>query len=350
VASLCRQGHTVFVETAAGVGAGFPDAQYLAAGAVLVPDHARIFEQADLVIKVKEPLPEEYPLLRPGLILFTYLHLAASQSLTEAICASGATAIAYETIQVGRRLPLLEPMSEIAGRMAPIVGGYHLAKFQDGAGVLLSGAPGVLPGKVLILGGGISGFSAAKVAAGLGADVSIFEVDLDRIQTIENLLPHVRVLYASPDLLKNYLTHADLVIGAVLIPAAKAPRLIQKQDLALMKPGSVIIDIAIDQGGCVETSRATTHQDPTYIESGIVHYGVANMPGAYPRTATLALSNATRKYIDLLSNHSLEEACALQPSLKKGISIYQGQLVCETVAAAHGLPVCSLPRNIAEGS
>ena len=335
---LVKRGHAVIVECQAGAGSGYPDADYAHAGATLVDSHAAVFEQADLIVKVKEPLPEEYPLLRPGQILFTYLHLAADRALTEALMKSGVTGIAYETIEVNRRLPLLEPMSEIAGRMSILVGGYFLAKHHGGSGTLLGGVPGVLPGKVVVLGGGVSGINAARMAIGLGADVTILEVDLERMRFLDITLHTSHTLYSSESHLMDLLPSVDLLIGAVLVPGAKAPRLISREMLRCMRPGSVLVDIAIDQGGCAETSHPTTHDNPVFVEEGVTHYCVANMPGAYARTATQALTNVTHRYIELLADHGVAEACRLQPALTGGINIQGGNITCQAVAAAHGMP------------
>src|SRR6266404_899375 len=335
---LIKRGHRVIVERSAGTGAGYPDADYDAAGATLVSDHAAVFEQADLVVKVKEPQPSEYPLLRPGQILFTYLHLAASPPLIEALIKSGVTALAYETVEVNGRLPLLEPMSEIAGRMSILVGGYFLAKHFGGSGVLLGGVPGVLPGKVVVLGGGASGINAARMAQGLGADVTILEVDLERMRFLDITMDNAHTLYSSEAHLHDLMATTDLLIGAVLLPGAKAPKLITRQMLRKMKPGSVVVDIAIDQGGCMETSRPTTHLDPVYVEEGVTHYCVANMPAAYARTATQALTNITGRYVGLLADLGLDGACKKQPALLGGVNTRDGILTIQAVAEAHGLP------------
>jgi len=335
---LARRGHTVVVERGAGMGAGFPDLEYEHAGAKFVDSHAAVFDQADLVVKVKEPLPNEFGLLRPGQLLFTYLHLAASKLLTQALVKSGVTALAYETVEVNRRLPLLEPMSEIAGRMSVLVGGYFLGKHFGGSGVLLGGVPGVLPGKVVVLGGGTSGINAARMAQGVGADVTILEVDLERMRFLDITLHTAHTLYSSESHLLELLPHVDLLIGAVLVPGARAPKLISREMLARMRPGSVLVDIAIDQGGCAETSRATTHQMPVYVEEGVAHYCVANMPGAYARTATQALTNVTYRYIETLADHGLAEACRLQPALISGLNVMKGKVTHKAVADAHGLP------------
>ena len=300
---LTRRGHEVVVERGAGTGAGYPDAQYEQAGAKLVNSPAAVFEKADLIVKVKEPLPPEFKLLRPGQMLFTYLHLAADKSLTETLMKSGATCIAYETLEVNRRLPLLEPMSEIAGRMSVLVGGYFLAKHFGGSGMLLGGVPGVLPGKVVVLGGGSSGINAARMAQGLGADVTILEVDLERMRFLDITLHTAHTLYSNEAHLVELLPEVDLLIGAVLVPGAKAPKLITREMLRRMHAGSVLVDIAIDQGGCAETSRPTTHHDPVFVEEGVTHYCVANMPGAYARTATQALTNVTYRYIETLADY-----------------------------------------------
>jgi alanine dehydrogenase len=275
--------------------------------------------------------------LRRGQILFTYLHLAASKSLTEALLKSGVTAIAYETIQVDHRLPLLEPMSEIAGRMSVVMGANFLAKYNGGSGVLLGGVPGVLPGRVVVVGGGTSGVNAARMAAGLGADVTILDVDLERLRYLDLSIINANTLYSSEANLLELMPECDLLIGAVLLPGAKAPKLITRQMLRRMKPGSVLVDISIDQGGCVETSRPTTHLDPVYVEEGVTHYCVANMPAAYARTATQALTNVTFRYLELLADHGLQGACKKQPALIGGINTRDGRLTCKAVAEAHGL-------------
>lgn len=334
---LIKRGHQVLVEKNAGSGAGYPDDDYVQAGASLVTEHAAVFAKSDLVVKVKEPLPSEYGLLRPGQLLFTYLHLAADKQLTMALMKSGVTGLAYETLEVNRRLPLLEPMSEIAGRMSILVGGYFLAKHFGGSGVLLGGVPGVLPGKVVVLGGGSSGINAARMAQGLGADVTILEVDLERMRFLDITLHTAHTLYSNEAHLLELLPSVDLLIGAVLVPGARAPKLIRRDMLRRMRPGSVLVDIAIDQGGCAETSRPTTHHDPVFVEEGVTHYCVANMPGAYARTATQALTNVTYRYIELLADSGLAEACQRQPALLSGINVMNGKLTHKAVAEAHGL-------------
>jgi alanine dehydrogenase len=334
---LTKRGHTVLVEKDAGVGTGYPDSDYTAAGAKMIDNPRDLFRQADMIVKVKEPLPTEYELLRKGQILFTYLHLAASRPLTEALLKSGVTGVAYETIQVGNRLPLLEPMSEIAGRMSVVMGAYFLAKHNGGSGVLLGGVPGVLPGRVVVLGGGTSGVNAARMATGLGADVTILEVDVERMRFLDMTMQSAHTLYSSEPHLHELMPSVDLLIGAVLVPGAKAPRLITREMLRQMRPGSVVVDIAIDQGGCVETSRPTTHLDPVYVEEGVIHYCVANMPAAYARTATQALTNNTYRYVELLADLGLKEACERQPALIGGINTMNGRLTHRAVAEAHGM-------------
>jgi len=343
---LQKRGHRVLIERGAGIGSGYEDKDYVAAGATLVDNHAEVFAQADLIVKVKEPLPEEYDLLRRGQLLFTYLHLAANRELTEALVKSGATCIAYETIEVNRRLPLLEPMSEIAGRMSIIMGGYFLAKHEGGAGVLLGGVPGVLPGRVVVLGGGSSGINAARMATGLGADVTILELDLERMRFLDITMHSAHTLFSSEAHLVELLPKVDLLIGAVLVPGARAPKLITREMLRIMRPGSVLVDIAIDQGGCAETSRATTHDHPTYIEEGVIHYCVANMPGAYARTATQALTNVTSRYLELLADSgTFAEATHRQPALLGGLNVFDGKITNLAVAEAHGMQ-CHDPASV----
>jgi alanine dehydrogenase len=337
VNQLTRHGHSVLVEKNAGAGSGYPDETYTRAGAEIVDQAKDVFARADMIVKVKEPLEAEFPLLRKGQILFTYLHLAASKPLTEALLKSGVTGVAYETIQVDNRLPLLEPMSEIAGRMAVVMGAYFLAKHNGGSGVLLGGVPGVLPGRVVVLGGGTSGVNAARMATGLGADVKIMDVDLDRMRFLDMTMKNAHTLFSSEANLHDLMPGCDLLIGAVLLPGAKAPKLITRAMLKKMKPGSVLVDIAIDQGGCAETSRPTTHLDPVYVEEDVTHYCVANMPAAYARTATQALTNVTYRYVELIADLGLEGACKKQPALIGGINTRDGRLTCRAVAEAHGL-------------
>jgi alanine dehydrogenase len=334
---LTRHGHSVLVERNAGLGSGYPDQDYVKAGAEIVEQAKEVFARADMIVKVKEPLKAEFPLLRRGQILFTYLHLAASKSLTEALLKSGVTGVAYETIQVDHRLPLLEPMSEIAGRMSVVMGANFLAKYNGGSGVLLGGVPGVLPGRVVILGGGTSGVNALRMAKGLGADATILDIDVERLRFLDVAMDNLHTLYSNEANLDDLMPDCDLLIGAVLLPGAKAPKLITRAMLRKMKRGSVFVDISIDQGGCAETSRPTTHLDPVYVEEGVTHYCVANMPAAYARTATQALTNVTYRYVELLADLGLEAACKKQPALIGGINTRDGRLTCKAVAEAHGL-------------
>src|SRR6266536_2316027 len=332
-----RRGHSVVVEKNAGIGSGYADEAYVKAGAEIVDGAKEVFARADMIVKVKEPREAELPLLRKGQILFTYLHLAASKPLTEALLKSGVTAVAYETTQIIHRLPLLEPMSEIAGRMSVVMGANFLAKYNGGSGVLLGGVPGVLPGRVVVVGGGTSGVNAARMAAGLGADVTILDVDLERLRYLDLAMGETNTLYSSEANLHELMPDCDLLIGAVLLPGAKAPKLITRAMLKKMKPGSVLVDISIDQGGCAETSRPTTHLNPVYVEEGVTHYCVVNMPAAYAHTATKMLTNVTNRYIELLADLGLEGACEKQPALIGGINTRDGRLTCRAVAEAHGL-------------
>ncbi len=335
---LVQDGHKVLIQAGAGVGSGYEDAAFVAAGAHIVSKAEEVWA-AQMVIKVKEPIESEYGFLRDDLILFTYLHLAANRALTDRLIESGTTGIAYETVQVGRRLPLLEPMSEIAGRMSTMVGAFYLSKALGGKGVLLGGVPGVLPGHVLVLGGGTAGINAGRVAAGMGAEVTILEVDLEKMRFLDiTLHSTTHTLYSNEQNLLDVLPSVDLLIGAVLLPGAKAPKLIRREMLRNMKPGSVFVDIAVDQGGCAETTRPTTHDEPTFVEEGIVHYCVANMPGAFSRTATQALNNATISYAQKIANLGVEQALAQVQELRPGLNTYQGKLTCQAVAEAHDLP------------
>ncbi len=335
---LVRQGVDVLVETGAGVGAAYADAEYLAAGAELVDSASEIFSRSGIIVKVKEPQPGEVAMLCDGQILFTYLHLAADRRLTESLIATGATAIAYETVQIGRRLPLLEPMSEVAGRMSVMVGAYYLAKHAGGRGTLLGGVPGVLPGNVVILGGGTCGTNAAKVATGIGADTTILEVSSERMTWLDTAMPTARTLYSSESALLEILPRTDLLIGAVLVPGARAPKLVTREMLGLMREGTVLVDIAVDQGGCIETTRPTTHENPVFTEEGVIHYCVANMPGAFARTATQALTSVTLPYVQLLATAGLEAACFRAPELVGGVNCFRGVLTREEIGEAHDLP------------
>lgn len=346
VRMLVSAGHQVLVQQGAGLGSGFTDEQYQHVGAKLVATSADAWS-ADLVVKVKEPIPSEYAYLRPGLLLFTYLHLAADRPLTDRLLASGTIGLAYETVQVGKRLPLLEPMSEIAGRMSTVVGAHYLSKAQGGKGVLLGGVPGVLPGKVLVIGGGTAGVNAGRMATGLGAEVTILEVDLEKMRFLDiSLHSTAHTLYSNEQNLIEELPSVDLLIGAVLLPGAKAPKLIKRGMLHEMRPGSVFVDIAIDQGGCAETSHATTHEAPVYVEEDVIHYCVANMPGAYARTATQALTNVTLPYAVHLADLGFAGALQRLPELRAGVNTWEGKLTCQGVAEAHGLPYAALPATL----
>lgn len=348
VGELVNRGHQVFVQSGAGEGSSYLDDQFQAQGAVMVPDAEALFRAAELIVKVKEPQESEIALLEPRHTLFTYLHLAASQTLTESLMATGCTAIAYETLEVNKRLPLLEPMSEIAGRMSAIVGSYHLAKHAGGRGILLGGVPGVAPGRVVVIGGGTAGVNAARVAAGIGADVTILEVDFDRMRFLDITMEGARTVYSSEANLSEMLPRVDLLIGAVLVPGAKAPKLITRKMLRLMPEESVFVDIAVDQGGCSETTRPTTHCSPTYVEEGVTHYCVANMPGAYARTATQALSNVTQRWVALLASEGIRGACKKNPEFLSGLNCFNGHLTSPPVAEAHELPLVLPSEALAE--
>lgn len=334
---LTARGHSILVQKNAGVGSGYPDEDYTKAGAEIVDLAQDVFARADMIVKVKEPLPAEFSLLRKGQILFTYLHLAASKALTEALLKSGVTGVAYETIQVNGKLPLLEPMSEIAGRMSTVMGASYLAKHFGGSGVLLGGVPGVLPGRVVVIGGGTAGVNALRMARGLEAEVTILDIDVERLRFLDLVMDNVRTQFSNEANLVDLIPDCDLLIGAVLLPGAKAPKLIKREMLRQMKRGSVFVDIAIDQGGCAETSRPTTHDNPVYVEEGVTHYCVANMPAAYARTATQALTNVTLRYVQLLADLGLEGACRKVPALTGGINTREGKLTCQAVADAHGM-------------
>ncbi len=339
VEELHRSGNRVLIQAGAGQGSGISDEHYAAHGAEIVLTAADVWRQADLIVKVKEPLPVEWPLMRAGQVVFTYFHFAADEKLTRAVMESGVVAIAYETIRDARGgLPLLTPMSEVAGRMSIQEGAKFLERPFDGRGILLGGVPGVLPANVVILGGGIVGANAAKVAAGLGANVTILDVNLDRLRYLDDVMPrNVTTLYSDRHNILDALARADLLIGAVLIPGAKAPRLVRAEDLKRMLPRAVIIDVAIDQGGCVETSRPTTHSHPTYIVDDVVHYCVTNMPGAVGRTSTYALTNVTLPYVLQLARKGVEKALADSPPLQAGLNISKGKVTNPAVAETFGL-------------
>ncbi len=337
--ALVAAGHQVLVEKGAGIGSGFTDGQYTTVGATIAPDAEATWAGSDLIVKVKEPIESEWPRIRAGQVLFTYFHFAADERLTQAHIASGAVCIAYETVELpSRELPLLTPMSEVAGRMAVQEGAKYLERVHGGRGLLLGGVPGVKPAKVVILGGGVVGTNAAKIAAGMGARVVILDVSLERLRYLSDVMPaNVQLIFSNRHNVLEQIAAADLVIGGVLITGATAPRLIRKEDLKVMRPGAVIVDVAIDQGGCVETIHATTHEDPIYLVDGIIHYGVANMPGGVPRTSTLALTNATFPYVMELANKGWRQAIKDNAALRKGLNIADGKVTYKGVAEAFGL-------------
>ena len=337
---LVKRGHTVYVQHTAGENSGFPDSAYETVGAKILPSINDVYQTAEMIVKVKEPIVVEYPLVRKGQLVFTYFHFASDEKLTLAMMDSGSVCLAYETVEnPDGTLPLLIPMSEVAGRMSIQEGARFLEKPQGGKGILLGGVPGVKPARVLVLCGGIVGYNAALMAAGMGADVTIADISLPRLRHLEEIMPaNVRTLYSSTHNIETELPATDLVIGAVLIPGAKAPHLITKEMLGLMKPSSVLVDVAIDQGGCFETSHPTTHADPVYTVDGIVHYCVANIPGAVPQTSTLALTNATLPYVLELADKGWKEACKEDKTLYLGLNIIEGQIAYPAVAEAFGLP------------
>jgi alanine dehydrogenase len=339
VEELVQRGHKVLVQAGAGLGSGLADHAYLQAGAELVANGEDIFQNADLIVKVKEPQPSEFPAIRKGQTIFTYFHFAADRKLTEAMLASGASCLAYETLRDAQgRLPLLTPMSEVAGRMSIQEGAKYLERPQMGRGILLGGVPGVAPAHITILGGGIVGTNAARIAAGFRADVAILDVNLDRMRYLDDVMPpNVNVLFSDRYTIREQLRLADLVIGAVLIPGAKAPYLVRGEDLRLMKPGSVIIDVAIDQGGCVETSRPTTHKQPTYMVDDVLHYCVTNMPGAVGRTSTFALCNVTLPWIVQIAQSGVDRAISDSKPIRDALNIHRGQVTNEAVAQTFGL-------------
>ena len=340
VAELVKRGHTVYIQAGAGANSGFSDEEYITAGAKTLPTIEETYAIADMIVKVKEPIAPEYKLIKKGQVVFTYFHFAADKELTEAMIESGATCIAYETVEKpDRSLPLLIPMSEVAGRMSIQEGARFLEKPQGGKGKLMGGVPGVRPARVLILGGGIVGTNAAQMAAGMGAEVMIADVNLTRLRYLSEVLPkNVKTLYSSTRNIEMELPTIDLVVGSVLIPGDKAPHLITKEMLKLMKPGTVLVDVAIDQGGCFETSHPTTHSEPTYTVDGIVHYAVANIPGAVPFTSTMALTNATLPYTVALANKGWRQACKDDPALALGLNVVDGKVTYKAVADVFGLP------------
>ncbi len=346
VEMLRQHGHRVLVQAGAGEGSGFSDEEYARSGAEILPTAAEVWNNAEMIMKVKEPRPEEYGFLREDLLLFTYLHLAAEEELTHELLKRKVAAVAYETVELADgRLPLLTPMSEVAGRMAVQVGAHYLEKAHGGRGKLLGGVPGVLPAQVTIIGGGVVGTNAAKIALGMGAHVVIIDKNIDRLRYLEDVLHgNLTTLASNPLNIANAVQRADLVIGAVLIHGARAPKLVTREMVSTMKPGSVIVDVAIDQGGCVETSKPTTHSNPTYEVDGVIHYGVTNMPGAVPRTSTYALSNATLPYALMLADHGLAEAVRRNAALAKGVNTYRGAITYPAVAEAFGLEYTPLEK------
>lgn len=344
VREFVAMGHTVVIQRGAGDGSSMPDGEYAGAGAEMVGRAEEVFARAELLMKVKEPQPSEIEMLAPGRVLFTFLHLAPDRALTEALAASGVVGIAYETVEFdGGELPLLAPMSEVAGRMAAQVGAEYLAKPKGGRGVLMGGVPGVPPAEVIVLGAGVVGTNAAYVAAGMGAGVTVLDIDLDRLRYLDEIWGNrVRTMYSKRHNVELAVRGADLVIGAVLLPGARTPHLVTREMLADMKAGAVVVDVSVDQGGCVETSRPTTHAEPTFVLDGVVHYGVSNMPGAMPNTSTLALTNATLRYGLAIAGKGWRRASAEDPALARGVNVAAGAVTYAPVAEAHGLPCVPL--------
>lgn len=338
VKSYVSAGHDVYIEKGAGEGSGLSDAEYIAAGAKILPDADAVWKTADMIVKVKEPMPVEYDKMRAGQLLYTYFHFAADQELTQACLKQKVAALAYETVAVDNSLPLLKPMSEVAGRMASLMGAVYSSRQYGGQGLLSTGVPGVAPAEVVVVGGGVVGANAARVAAGLGCAVTILDINLNRLEYLGEIMPaNVTPLYSDPVTLEKKLKTADIVIGAVLIPGAVAPKLISKEHLKLMKSGAVLVDVAIDQGGCIETSHPTTHSEPTYIVDGVVHYCVANMPGAFARTSTFALNNATLPFGLELANKGVVRACKESDALRQGLNMYHGKITFLPIADAFNL-------------
>lgn len=346
---LVKRGHTVYIETTAGLGSGFSDDQYVGAGAKILKTAAEVFSIAEMIMKVKEPIESEYTLIKKDQLVFTYFHFASYEPLTHAMIKSRAVCLAYETVEkADRSLPLLVPMSEVAGRMAIQEGAKYLEKPMKGRGILLGGVPGVKPAKVLVLGGGVVGTNAAKIAAGMGADVTIMDVNLPRLRYLDDVMPkNVHTMMSNEYSIRELVRDHDLIIGGVLIPGAKAPKLITRDMLKTMRPGTVLVDVAVDQGGCIETCRPTTHEDPTYIIDDVVHYCVANMPGAVPYTSTLALTNATLPYAIKLANEGWKKACAHDAELKKGLNVINGEVVYKAVAEAFNLVFTPVEKYLA---
>ncbi|CCG99608.1 alanine dehydrogenase [Fibrella aestuarina BUZ 2] len=344
VAELRKHGHTVYVQVNAGVGSGFEDGEYIAAGAQMLPTIEDVYGIAEMIMKVKEPIAQEYNLIKENQLLFTYFHFASSEELTHAMIERKAICLAYETVEkTDRSLPLLVPMSEVAGRMAIQEGAKYLEKPQKGRGILLGGVPGVKPAKVLVLGGGIVGTQAARMAAGLGAHVTLMDISLPRLRYLADVMPaNVDTMMSNDYNIREEVQQADLIVGAVLIPGAKAPHLVTRDMLKLMRPGTVLVDVAVDQGGCIETCRPTTHEDPTYVIDDVVHYCVANMPGAVPYTSTVALTNATLPYALQLANKGWQQACRDNAELRLGLNVVGGKIVYKGVADAFGLPLTTV--------
>lgn len=343
VQALKTDGHRVLIQRGAGIGSGISDEEYVAVGAQIIDTAQQVWSDSEMIVKVKEPMQAEYPLIKDDQIIYTFFHLAAEPELTQVLLKKQVSAVAYETIQVGHTLPLLKPSSEVAGRMSVQVGAYCLEKHQGGKGILLGGVTGVPRGKVAIIGGGVAGMNAAKMAVGVGADVVVIDNNLERLEYLDDVfLGRIQTLFSTPHNVAQAVIEADLVIGAVLIAGAKAPKLVKREHISQMGKGSVIVDIAIDQGGCVETMHATTHDNPTFMVDGVVHYGVANMPGAVARTSTFALSHATLTYMRILAEFGVVQGCRRSAPLKLGLNTFKGHITYEAVAQAHGLPFVAL--------
>lgn len=338
VKELVKDGYSVYVQMGAGEGSGFSDEDYASAGGSLLTSAEDVYEIAEMIVKVKEPIENEYELFKPNQTLFTFLHLAADEKQTRFLLDKGIRAFSYETLEIDRRLPLLEPMSEVAGKMAALMGAVHLGRYHGGEGLLIGGVVGTQRAKVMVLGGGVAGKCAAEIAAGLGADVTIFDINTERLNYLNDVLPsNVATMYSASETIATHLSECDIVIGTVLIPGAKTPKLITREMLRIMKKGSVLVDVSIDQGGCFESSYATTHTNPTFIEEGVVHYCVANMPGAYPRTSTYALTNATLPYVKALAKFGAEDICSKMPVMLSALNTFDGKLYNKPVGEAHGI-------------
>lgn len=338
VDELVKEGHAVYVQMGAGEGSGFSDEDYVAAGGSLLTSAEDVFDIAQMIVKVKEPIEVEYDLFKQNQTLFTYLHLAADEKQTRFLLEKGIRAFSYETLEIDGRLPLLEPMSEVAGKMASLMGAVHLGRYQGGEGLLIGGVVGTQRAKVMVLGGGVAGKCAAEIAAGLGADVTIFDINTSRLSYLNDVLPaNIATMFSSAGTIADLLPSCDIVVGTVLIPGAKAPKLITREMLKDMKEGSVLVDVSIDQGGCFESSHATTHTEPTFVEEGVVHYCVANMPGAYPRTSTYALTNTTLPYVKALAKYGADSVCEYMPVMVSSLNTFDGKLYNAPVGEAHGI-------------